>query len=323
MKPLPIVMALLAGGCVAGIFYMMNTGAPPVEVAKDEVPVVWAKDDIQATSELTAESFEVKMMPKELLPDGYFSDEDVKNLVKAGRKLYAVTTIPKKTVLTQRLFSETAGVKGLLTSGMRAFSIPINDVANAVGNFISPGDYVDVMLTLTTGEQGDQFGGALTRTLLQKVKLLAVGSSFTVSNSKDGKKEAFGRHITVELKPDQVSELQLAANQGTLSLMLRREGDTEDVAGGRATRRQLLGDTDNKDPGSSSASFDMEKAVSDRLDQLDKQWQAKFDALKTTAAPGVEVRPGGLPSFLTIQMFRGAAPTAVKIKMPPKKSPNG
>ena len=127
-------------------------------------------------------------------------------------------------------------IASTLDEGMRAVAIDVNPVRMA-GGFIGPGDYVDILLTyrqnVTVPDVKDprvdemlklSLGNLATETILQNVKVMAVDQS---PNRDDTKQEGkVGRTITVEVNAHDAEVLALAPQLGTLSLSLRRLGDT-------------------------------------------------------------------------------------------------
>lgn len=322
MKPMMMLIALGAGACLtaAGFLAMgpQNTGGAPVE----KVELMVAKAEIPVTAALTQELVEVKEYPKDLVPPGAFLNAERNELLNAEKKYYSLIRVNPGAILSRDMFAQGRGPKEMLTEGFRAISIPVNDPANMVGNFISPGDFVDVICTLTTdGDDDDVNGGALSRVIMRKVKLLAVGDTFTVSGKADGKQER-ARHVTFALKPDQATLVQLASNQGTLSLMLRSNSDDEEAAPAdvAVTKTALLtGSAGVKTDGEGGGKYEA------GMEELRKELvglKGELDAIRNRPTePGAPaVQRADRPQELTIQVFRGSAPSQLRIKMPPKKS---
>lgn len=112
----------------------------------------------------------------------------------------------------------------ILPSGMRAVSIGISPESGASG-FILPNDRVDVVLTRRDRE-AEKVTGTETytsRTILSDVRVLAIDQNLT---EKDGKKVVTGKTATLELAPQQVEEIELSRQVGTLSLALRSIADS-------------------------------------------------------------------------------------------------
>ncbi|MFQ5959221.1 MAG: Flp pilus assembly protein CpaB [Alphaproteobacteria bacterium] len=115
---------------------------------------------------------------------------------------------------------EAGFMSGALTPGMRALSVRINAITGASG-FITPGDYVDIILTqdLRQSDQ-DQFGPQFQRaseTVMRDVRVLAIDQS---ADDLEGT-TLVGQTATVEVTPKQAEILSVASAMGTLSLALR------------------------------------------------------------------------------------------------------
>ncbi len=109
----------------------------------------------------------------------------------------------------------------LLPEGMRAVAIGINSQgATTAGNFILPGDHVDVIHTYRDNDVARANGGdgMVSETILHNVRILAIGENI----QKAGKEPVVGgSNATLELTPKQVEQVILAQKVGQLSLSLR------------------------------------------------------------------------------------------------------
>ncbi len=116
---------------------------------------------------------------------------------------------------------EAGFMAGALTPGMRAFSVRINAVTGASG-FITPGDYVDIILTqdLRQTTDQDQLGPQFQRaseTIMREVRILAIDQS---ADDLEGA-TLVGQTATLEVTPQQAEILSVAGAMGSLSLSLR------------------------------------------------------------------------------------------------------
>lgn len=157
--------------------------------------------------------------------------------------------------------SPTASFASMIEAGKRAISIPVNSIS-AVSYFIGPGAYVDILTTLEitgvvvanverTGSpsSSDQPVSSMnsstpkivTRTLLQNIKVLAVGSSVSAGNNVDGA-DAYST-VTFEVTPTEAEILTFALSQATggLSLVLRNPANTEAIDVPDVSWEELIG----------------------------------------------------------------------------------
>lgn len=162
----------------------------------------------------------------------------------------ATRDIPANTLIPRSALGREANLAIRVPVGMRAISIDTT-AEIAVAGLVRPGDRVDVQVVYPgedaiSGARGN--GSSRARTLLQLVPVLAVGdlvlgtpppqsASGTVSGvtgttptpapSQQGALPA--RTVTLALTPQQVAELSLAKNVGSLALSLRNPGDRDQV----------------------------------------------------------------------------------------------
>jgi len=136
------------------------------------------------------------------------------------------------------LLSNTKGnvVAASLEPGQRAVSIAVS-ATTMVSGFITPGDYVDVVLTYKESMKNNDDPDAeafaalnlkklAVETILQNVKVLAVDQ---LTRSPKDNKVKVGRTVTLAVDLQRAEMLALAGQVGTLSLMLRGVGDDENV----------------------------------------------------------------------------------------------
>jgi pilus assembly protein CpaB len=121
--------------------------------------------------------------------------------------------------------SEQGFIVAALNPGMRAVSVPINQVS-AVSGFISPGDRVDIMMTQQIADTSDapvMPTRMFSETILSNVRLLAVEQTVDAGT---GKPRA-GQTVTLELTPRQAEMVVVAMNLGQLSLSVRSVPDAD------------------------------------------------------------------------------------------------
>jgi pilus assembly protein CpaB len=119
-----------------------------------------------------------------------------------------------------------AGFASTIPTGMRAFSIHVNDVVGVAG-FAVAGMRVDVLVSgIPPGAASmNEGGGAVSRTLLQNVEILSAGQNY--------QKDAEGKPVLVQVvnllvTPGQAEIMNLAADQ-KIQLVLRNPADHEVV----------------------------------------------------------------------------------------------
>jgi len=98
---------------------------------------------------------------------------------------------------------------------------------------VLPGDRVDIALTRLDGK-----GGATTDVVLQNATVLAIDQ---VADDRAAQ-PAVAKSVTLEVDTTAAQKLDLAASLGTLSLLLRKAGDTSAPKSARVSLNDLFSD---------------------------------------------------------------------------------
>ncbi len=215
---LALVLAVAAGLMV---FQWMASQKQSAPVAKIETsPVVVAALDLPRGVTLKPDMLRVADYPQSALPAQLFDDP----AQLTGRVLLSAVG-ENEPVTPLRLAgadNATAGVAAMISPGHRAMAVKGNKVMGMSG-FIRPGDRVDIIATLMTGEQNSE---AVTKTVLEDILVLATGEEFEPNT--DGDPSSVDTY-TLEVTPEESEFLALSANQGTLNFALRSQFDDKTV----------------------------------------------------------------------------------------------
>jgi pilus assembly protein CpaB len=150
----------------------------------------------------------------------------------------------------------------VLTPGMRAISVAVNQTSGISG-FVLPGDRIDLVLThAIKSENGNNGGGEkqdrhASETILSDLRVLAIGQK--IQEAKNGE-TIVANTATLEVTPKQVEMIAVAVELGKLSLSLRSLGkqdgeETEYLSGADVgAGKPLAGAT----PGSKTYTWDQE-----------------------------------------------------------------
>jgi pilus assembly protein CpaB len=111
---------------------------------------------------------------------------------------------------------EKGTLAAILTPGKRAISIDVSPAATSSG-LITPGDFVDVVLSQATASAEGSQQQITSQTLLKNIKVLATDASLS---SQEGKTLSVPRVVTLEVTPQQAEILLSGSKEGTLSLSL-------------------------------------------------------------------------------------------------------
>ncbi|MFN3938320.1 MAG: Flp pilus assembly protein CpaB [Gemmobacter sp.] len=218
MKLTSILVTILglavAGGSAQLAREMMS--APPAVAnlpqGPEMVSVYAARSEIRFGDPIEAHKLVIQAWPKDAVPPGAFTSLDAL-VAKEGEPRRARRAIGQgELVLDSKVsaFGEKVTIVQRLNPNARAMAIKV-DAETAVGGFVTPGDFVDVVLT-----QGRD-GNMTAYTILQNIRVIGVDQTSDELRDQPG----VARTITVEVTAEQGQRLALAQRAGALSLTLR------------------------------------------------------------------------------------------------------
>lgn len=119
-----------------------------------------------------------------------------------------------------------SGLSPTISKGSRAISIPVGGVT-AVSGLVQPDDSVDVLGTFSLSSATPGVAETVTRTILQNVTVLAVGSRLATSPMSSRSESATGYGmVTLEVSPEE-AELLVFASQTKCKLTLSLRNPTD------------------------------------------------------------------------------------------------
>src|SRR5215813_2493138 len=188
--------------------------AAPQQEAK--LPVVVASRDMPVGTLLKKTDVRLVQYPEKGVPKGAASRID-----DAINRVLLVPVNTNEPLSHAKLSATTSveGVSSTIDAGYRAVSVQITDVSGVAG-LIQAGSKVDVLFT-----RPGSMAEATTSTILQNVKVLSTGRSLQAGQTPDPKAPK-SPAVTLVLKPDDAQKLELAKNQGKISLSLRNPLDS-------------------------------------------------------------------------------------------------
>jgi pilus assembly protein CpaB len=188
----------------------MEAQKKPVETQT----IVVAAKPLRFGNELGAMSLREIPWPKAALPAGAFSK--ISELT-SSRRVVLTAIEANEPILASKITGsgQRATLSAVLTDGMKAVTIRVNDVEGVAG-FVLPGDRVDVVLT----RQQDK-AVAAADIVLQNVRVLAVDQ---IADER-AEKPSIAKAVTLEVEATAAQKLALAGAVGTLSLALRKAGE--------------------------------------------------------------------------------------------------
>jgi pilus assembly protein CpaB len=199
--------------------------------------IVVASKPLRYGTELTPQVMREIAWPEGALPAGAFAT--VAAAMKDGKRVVLAAIEQNEPILSVKITGagQRATLSALVRDGMKAVTIRVNDV-DGVGGFVLPGDRVDVVLT----RQVDKTS-ASNEVVLQNGRVLAVDQSA----DERADKPAVVKAVTLEVDQVGAQRLSLAATVGSLSLMLRKAGETNADKPRRVTLDDLTSEVAPKD----------------------------------------------------------------------------
>lgn len=232
-----LLLAIVAGGGAVALFKqyldrVRGSGKTTGPVAH----VVVAAMDIPIAARLDEKLVVVVDWPKESVPAGSYD-----NLKAVVGQTVQTNLVKGEPVLKERLAdeSEGRGLAALLADGMRAMAVKVDSVVGVAG-FVKPGDYVDVLTTMTPDEQSKtemaEQAARISKIILQNVLVLAVGEHLSTEGSKPMKVQV----VTLGVTPEESEKLALSSTYGRLTLTLRSRIDQKLAATAGVSPSDLL-----------------------------------------------------------------------------------
>ncbi|MBT3200172.1 MAG: Flp pilus assembly protein CpaB [Phycisphaerales bacterium] len=232
-----ILIGLVSATCVA-ILVASIPGNQEVAPKPENACLLESTAPLEQGTLITAEHLVMREVPKGHTPEDVLPDKGQ----VIGKVL--ITSMSKGQTFTKACFpAQGAGLElaSHLPKGMRAVSMEISDSFGLRG-LLYPGCTVDILVSLRSLDQSD----AISKTLLEEIRVLAIGSRTVSSVEKVDIEKTNGQHlgnmmVTVLVSTEQAQQLQLAARHGTLSLAMRNPNDTITIAQEPTRLDTLLG----------------------------------------------------------------------------------
>ncbi|HWB52867.1 MAG TPA: Flp pilus assembly protein CpaB [Tepidisphaeraceae bacterium] len=228
----PLIVALVLGLAAAIMAYNVMSKRPvAAHTEQAGTRMVVAKRPIPPGHSISPDDLGVMSIEGRKSPEGTFSSPE-----ELLGRVAAMPIDENQPVLQSMLANPRAGtgLEALLPDGTRAITIDVNEVSGVAG-LLNPGCHVDLLTSLHEGNAGS----LITRTLVQDVKVVAVGQSMSPAPAPDGQ---VARSVTLVVTPKQAEMIELASNVGRPRLILRSGADSNLVEMGGVSLSQLEGD---------------------------------------------------------------------------------
>ena len=190
---------------------------------------VVAKQPLRFGTELNASMLQEVPWPEGSVPVGGFAT--INEVISGGSRVVLAAIEANEPVLALKITGagQRATLSALVKPGMKAVTIRVNDV-EGVGGFVQPGDHVDVVLTRQIEK-----GSATTEVVLQNTRVLAIDQTA----DERAFKASVAKSVTLEVDTVEAQKVWLASSVGSLSLLLRKAGETAEVKTRKITLKDL------------------------------------------------------------------------------------
>ena len=229
-----IILGLLAALSASLLVSVLRSGGrDELKMSgKGEVKTIVAAKSLPAMSLITSQDIVVKNVPRKGLSINYLSDP-----VQVVGRVLAAPVNEGRVITKSLLISDGGGAQlaAVLQPGMRAVSVPVAS-HSVMGGLLYPGCLVDVIATFRLRYQ-DERGQAISTTLLRGIQVLAIQNESVLSDSEidraanKGASRSSEGQLTVTLMVDtkQAEALQLAMDNGKISLAMRNPNDQKTI----------------------------------------------------------------------------------------------
>jgi pilus assembly protein CpaB len=192
--------------------------------------LVVASKPLRYGNELTQQALQEIPWVEQALPAGAFAK--ISDLLAGGKRVVLAPIEVNEPILAVKITGpgQRATLSAMLHEGMKAVTIRVNDV-DGVAGFVLPGDRVDVALTRLDGK-----GGATTDVVLQNAQVLAIDQLADERTATP----SVAKSVTLEVDTVAAQKLGLAASLGSLSLMLRKAGETSSQRAAHVSLKDLF-----------------------------------------------------------------------------------
>lgn len=246
--------AVLAAVLVAVLVQVTLGGKKPSTVT-DGVEVLVAASDLKKGRELEEGDLKWKEWSEDSLFKGAITRDDDQEPHEALEGRLDRSFSRGEAVVRNAILKDTKGnyVAARLNAGERAVSIKVN-AEGMVAGFITPGSYVDVILTykqrITIDDDSPDVVAMLqlniddiaTETILERVRVLAIDQK---AEREEDDKIKVGKTVTLAVPIRDAEKLALASEMGDITLAMRGVGDdapNEDAPAITDARLTSIGD---------------------------------------------------------------------------------
>jgi pilus assembly protein CpaB len=219
-------IAWISAALLTWILYANTVKARPED---RKVVIVSSRDLPLGVTLKKGDLKEVKLLERDIPKYAIFTENEALRRVT----LYPMSSNEPFTTTKLSNVDGPEGIMATIPAGLRAVSVAITDVSGVSG-LLQPGSRVDVLFT-----RPGSMAEAETSTILQNVKVLAVGRIIQPNQVVDPKATKMPV-VALIVTPEDAQKLELAKNQGRISLTLRNPLDGQNNLDGSPVTTEIL-----------------------------------------------------------------------------------
>ncbi|OGF48796.1 MAG: Flp pilus assembly protein CpaB [Candidatus Firestonebacteria bacterium RIFOXYA2_FULL_40_8] len=219
MRNKNLIFALVLSAIGALILFAYFSGKEKELTARGTLNIVIvAAKYIPAGAAITQEHLKI-----EEIPGMYIQPGAIRKTEQAVGAIAVANISAGEQILANKITVIAENLSSIVPIGYRAVAINL-DADSAVGEFLKPGDVVDVL-----GAFEETGKASYTATLIQSVRVIAVNESFTPVKKIEEKgfpaRLSSGSTVVLALEPSDAEIVTFSENKGKLKLSLRNPGD--------------------------------------------------------------------------------------------------
>lgn len=209
------IAIVLASAASYGVYRAIQQ-MPVREVTVATTHAVVARDPLGVGTVITAAQVQLVPWPEASPVQGGFANVDE----VVGRGLISAV-VPNEPITESKLAPRGAGggLPPLITPGMRAMSVKVNDVISVAG-FAAQGHRVDVLVIMRSGQE------SMSRVVVSNVQILSAGTQIDQQKAREGQSVP-STVVTLLVTPQDAERIALAQTDGQIMLALRNPLDVE------------------------------------------------------------------------------------------------
>jgi pilus assembly protein CpaB len=209
-----LLLSVVVAGIASFLVFQQVQNVPVREVEVRSYQVAVAARALPMGTLLTASDIKLVAWPQSSQVAGAYGSVD--EVVNRGL-LAAVAENEPLTAAKVATREAGAGLPPMITEGMRAISVKVDEVIGVAG-FVVPGARVDVVVTLNQQQDG------VARTVVENAQVLTAGTRIDQDQARDGRPLP-STVVTLLVSPDNAERIALASAVGRITLTLRNPMD--------------------------------------------------------------------------------------------------